>query len=187
MLRQWRFRWRNFNPRSPHGERPTNHGSCFPSSTFQPTLPARGATGIELQIFKGACPFQPTLPARGATEPGGDCSAIHGISTHAPRTGSDQRHAIRCIRAGKISTHAPRTGSDARVSVPPVIFPISTHAPRTGSDRKQGVEDGGHCDFNPRSPHGERHRRTGEYKRSVAFQPTLPARGATKAPDKVYQ
>ena len=56
--------------------------------------------------------FQPTLPARGATVlymiPGSSSS----ISTHAPRTGSDKRHRDDAIRK-TISTHAPRTGSDA--------------------------------------------------------------------------
>ena len=100
--------------------------------------------------------FQPTLPARGAT---GCLDCFHlllGISTHAPRTGSDrlrdgclgdtsdfnprsphgERH--RRFRAGRwhdaISTHAPRTGSDYCYVVPGLSFVISTHAPRTGSD-----------------------------------------------------
>ena len=33
--------------------------------------------------------FQPTLPARGATVSQQIISLLHGISTHAPRTGSD--------------------------------------------------------------------------------------------------
>ena len=35
---------RNFNPRSPHGERPSRRAFGFCSSSFQSTLPARGAT-----------------------------------------------------------------------------------------------------------------------------------------------
>ena len=34
---------------------------------------------------------------------------------------------------------------------------ISIHAPRTGSDAQSSDCGGGHDDFNPRSPHGERH------------------------------
>ena len=57
--------------------------------------------------------FQPTLPARGATIYTHDDGTVVVISTHAPRTGSDQ------IKQGyapgkKISTHAPRTGSDMK-------------------------------------------------------------------------
>ena len=34
-------------------------------------------------------------------------------------------------------------------------------------------------DFNPRSPHGERHQNGHATRRVIKFQPTLPARGAT--------
>ena len=61
---------RNFNPRSPHGERPIRHLQIYQSQSFQPTLPARGATVL----------WQ-------------DCRIISPISTHAPRTGSDSRRA----------------------------------------------------------------------------------------------
>ena len=81
--------------------------------------------------------FQPTLPARGATASAAWSSSRLRISTHAPRTGSDQ--------------------SDCRIA--------SCHA-----------------DFNPRSPHGERHRTVMQKEgRRLRFQPTLPARGATIA------
>ena len=36
----------NFNPRSPHGERPAMIAMLKPKKTFQPTLPARGATSF---------------------------------------------------------------------------------------------------------------------------------------------
>ena len=81
---------KDFNPRSPHGERRVDTlensgavsisthaprtGSDMPlliisrrALPFQPTLPARGATmsaRIRLSVSKR---FQPTLPARGAT------------------------------------------------------------------------------------------------------------------------
>ena len=57
----------HFNPRSPHGERRRKKWYRDATRTFQPTLPARGAT----------C----TAPGHPR---GGD------ISTHAPRTGSDR-------------------------------------------------------------------------------------------------
>ena len=57
----------HFNPRSPHGER-LHPRETFPASRlFQSTLPARGAT---FRAFAGAGKrflFQSTLPARGAT------------------------------------------------------------------------------------------------------------------------
>ena len=60
----------HFNPRSPHGERRTHRKSSPWFEEFQPTLPARGATQLR-------------------REGGGLC----GISTHAPRTGSDEDYA----------------------------------------------------------------------------------------------
>ena len=79
------------------------------------------------------CTFQPTLPARGATIQTDFCAVWMLISTHAPRTGSDgavlQRNLPRLI-----STHAPRTGSDVGNAEEVSDFSISTHAPRTGSD-----------------------------------------------------
>ena len=145
---------------------------------FQPTLPARGATAFASSSDTRRS-FQPTLPARGATLPLQISLFPRGISTHAPRTGSDNwclsltgqpfpfqptlpargataEFQVICA-AGEISTHAPRTGSDQRLQQPRLIVLISTHAPRTGSDR--GVEA------------------LSEYTK--IFQPTLPARGAT--------
>ena len=173
-----------------------------PQKIFQPTLPARGATRFASQ-WAAPNPFQPTLPARGATMLAMDAVKRVMISTHAPRTGSD---AVTCItmlstasfqptlpargatdaaiilsdtpenfnprsphgerrhidnermRAVHISTHAPRTGSDLFPPATPRWQAISNHAPRTGSDT---------------APHRQTRRRP-------VFQPTLPARGATR-------
>ena len=56
-----------------------------------------------------------------------------------------------------ISIHAPRTGSDVHARMVTYWEGISIHAPRTGSDGCGGKSRGDHRDFNPRSPHGERH------------------------------
>ena len=56
-----------------------------------------------------------------------------------------------------ISTHAPRTGSDDDGACYFVVRRrISTHAPRTGSDKNNGRQFFLRHHFNPRSPHGER-------------------------------
>ena len=125
----------HFNPRSPHGERPRKaHGIAY-RVTFQPTLPARGATSGRRFVH------------------------IHqAISTHAPRTGSDTRIFVATFGAINISTHAPRTGSDRAADDQRVAaVGISTHAPRTGSDRRVTASLSSSRNFNPRSPHGERH------------------------------
>ena len=170
----------DFNPRSPHGERRQSHGASRRSDQqFQSTLPARGATtplvpGITYSCISIHAPrtgsdshrvlhaahclvFQSTLPARGATiflmqHVIGDCE----ISIHAPRTGSDLTSAILRLIAA-ISIHAPRTGSDmCRGWSFKKLLSISIHAPRTGSDSPPRQSYRRWCNFNPRSPHGER-------------------------------
>ena len=102
--------------------------------TFQPTLPARGATSICSTMSNGSS-FQPTLPARGATCLGAITAVRDGISTHAPRTGSD-RACGRC-RNARMDYFNPRSPHGER--------------PGRGSPRRKRWH------FNPRSPHGERH------------------------------
>ena len=104
--------------------------------------------------------------------------ALHSISIHAPRMGSDNRcrqmytsncnfnprsphgerphsraWAVRCVH---ISIHAPRMGSDKSSIEVTREFWISIHAPRMGSDEAEERMDEVGMDFNPRSPHGER-------------------------------
>ena len=147
---------RDFNPRSPHGERRRNARDSFFDSPFQSTLPARGATGMGL-----------TSPPSVA------------ISIHAPRTGSDSDLCCGFIRYA-ISIHAPRTGSDALGGKSGLISadfnPRSPHGERRAKPSGISV---GLSYFNPRSPHGERHLVIFDKMSAGQFQSTLPARGAT--------
>ena len=101
--------------------------------------------------------FQPTLPARGATRRPDSRTPGKAISTHAPRTGSDFL-PNQCLR------------------VLPYFNPRSPHGERPYSNFAYA-----RCkNFNPRSPHGERRLQSRASRRErLAFQPTLPARGAT--------
>ena len=99
--------------------------------------------------------FQSTLPARGATFTSVTSSPYRFISIHAPRTGSD-RMVFWPSGHAEISIHAPRTGSDYIIVATPILQTISIHAPRTGSDLMEYIDSNIYCDFNPRSPHGER-------------------------------
>ena len=171
---------RDFNPRSPHGERLDAEGAAAPPVDFNPRSPH----GERLRRRRHA-------------------SLRRSISIHAPRTGSD---AVQASLRGKrlISIHAPRTGSDCPQRRFPRSLPISIHAPRTGSDPNPRICQKLREDFNPRSPHGERRLwrmttifllqisihapRTGSDRGSAlrrrtlrVFQSTLPARGATRA------
>ena len=128
--------WVYFNPRSPHGERQDTTFSGVCPTSFQSTLPARGAT---------------RLPPRGTNEA--------AISIHAPRTGSDRRCSLDLCSL-LISIHAPRTGSDSalprsRRPFPPDFNPRSPHGERL----ETGAVVLPYVHFNPRSPHGERQSR----------------------------
>ena len=147
----------DFNPRSPHGERRQPHGANAPKFGISTHAPRTGSDGHFTTAIYRECAFQPTLPARGATV-SGDVFALFGIfQPTLPARGATP--AAACLWARKrISTHAPRTGSDA-VHVYPLI--------RLGH-------------FNPRSPHGERLDCQAFVEYCLRFQPTLPARGATR-------
>ena len=77
--------------------------------------------------------FQPTLPARGATAFGVVQIVAIAISTHAPRTGSDEITPEN--DAHKIDFN-----------------PRSPHGERLQADDASNI----FLNFNPRSPHGER-------------------------------
>ena len=98
-----------------------------------------------------------------------------------PRSPHGERRTSRKAENGheKISIHAPRTGSDLCYERPAITDWISIHAPRTGSDATAHLLEVCPCDFNPRSPHGERRQRLHLCRTIHRFQSTLPARGAT--------
>ena len=99
---------RNFNPRSPRGERlwPPSAPSA-PSPSFQSTLPARGATNNHV-IYLQADLFQSTLPARGATNQIVKAMGLIDISIHAPREGSDAIYCIGLINPRYFNPRSPR-------------------------------------------------------------------------------
>ena len=178
-IKQWASP-RNFNPRSPHGERPPPMTSVSPPSAFQPTLPARGATLRSAFMVVSLVIFQPTLPARGATR----SFPTPGLSDVAFQPTLPARGATLCsgllCQAQGISTHAPRTGSDILQTTLPVarqkFQPTLPARGATNSPISSGVRP---SHFNPRSPHGERLQGRCRTIKTRGFQPTLPARGAT--------
>ena len=123
--------------------------------------------------------FQPTLPARGATRYHFFRRLSNVISTHAPRTGSDTVPKSSRATPGDFNPRSPHgeRRHHARKGYEHEHFnPRSPHGERQGRQLA-----GAACqNFNPRSPHGERHYVRRETIELVEFQPTLPARGATK-------
>ena len=101
----------HFNPRSPHGERPFCVIISVGARVFQPTLPARGATLTSDNIIHSLCVFQPTLPARGATRAKFASQSRSRFQPTLPARGATGAEVCPAP-AADISTHAPRTGSD---------------------------------------------------------------------------
>ena len=154
-LASQRLRSKNFNPRSPCGERPgytTMTGTTALISihaprvgsdrqrrsarTWAPYFNPRSPCGERLvfEVFGTWLDvFQSTLPVWGATALLPMVPALSMISIHAPRVGSDRPSEHHAQLHG-ISIHAPRVGSD----------PSRCRVPRCGPY------------FNPRSPCGER-------------------------------
>ena len=170
---------KDFNPRSPHGERPCPGRMSRQTATISTHAPRTGSDGIRRNTdcrychFNPRSPhgerrgasgfpkrhsvFQPTLPARGAT----DVALLSGRNSN------------------QFQPTLPARGATANAGFLPSLAWISTHAPRTGSDLFSTLVSGRTCHFNPRSPHGERRKFAGGTISTGGFQPTLPARGAT--------
>ena len=148
----------DFNPRSPHGERPRLHRRECRLLLISIHAPRTGsdATYFAMQIASDV--FQSTLPARGATPP--DTIIIAQgiyISIHAPRTGSDALALSSTLGEDRFQSTLPARGATSTLT----------------SSRWRRKN------FNPRSPHGERRTQTATSERGKRFQSTLPARGAT--------
>ena len=88
-----RIRWISTHaPRtgSDHGKM-AKQGECFP---FQPTLPARGATPQSPEWLFLSADFNPRSPHGERPSVWANRRGFGGISTHAPRTGSDGLSAL---------------------------------------------------------------------------------------------
>ena len=187
---------RDFNPRSPCGERL----SVRPNEAQTPSISIHA-------------------PRVGSDTSGSELSVYWIISIHAPRVGSDQADVINWFIQMRISIHAPRVGSDnstyelwpgatdfnprspcgerpssTTTPIPSAPFQstlpvwgatvvrlrresrpcISIHAPRVGSDSSV-VPKYHESNFNPRSPCGERRVGVGHLvRRRKNFNPRSP-------------
>ncbi len=125
--------WSNFNPRSPHGERPSGRHPCG-HPAISTHAPRTGSDALTRWIAHAIAYFNPRSPHGERHNPPDDDLPAEVISTHAPRTGSD-----------------PSFRRVARLDLD--FNPRSPHGerPETGD-----VAGRGKPHFNPRSPHGER-------------------------------
>ena len=192
---------KDFNPRSPCGERLVAENVYFGDSKFQSTLPMRGATTRHSSLDNppyisihaphagsddgyyghadGFHGFQSTLPMRGATAKY-PCHPRHqNISIHAPHAGSDLAYVDPLRRGESFQSTLPMRGATSLTGQHGGRKNISIHAPHAGSDHRRVEQHTGKDYFNPRSPCGERLVRGAGGDRHILFQSTLPMRGAT--------
>ena len=147
---------KDFNPRSPCGERPfgeipndirrnisihaprvgsdkRRHPGPNAEADFNPRSPC-GERQVDHRPHAGNRHFNPRSPCGERRELAQHLINRRDISIHAPRVGSDIVDANGRVKSGYISIHAPRVGSDHQ----PGKLPVTA------------------ADFNPRSPCGER-------------------------------
>ena len=131
---------------------------CDLCHKFQSALPLRGAT-TTASPFKSSTRFQSALPLRGATCIHSTGQPLPFISIRAPLAGSDVSAHLDAVGAPDISIRAPLAGSDGlRYKSRFPTGEISIRAPLAGSDRRAVRGERMQCNFNPRSPCGERRR-----------------------------
>ena len=169
----------HFNPRSPRGERRSLMLFKAFTTSFQSTLPARGATRTATSIAP-EIKFQSTLPARGATVAPGAGRGRRSISIHAPREGSDWHPTGNWRVHIYFNPRSPRGErlQGLRLRGAPCTGFQSTLPARGATGWGAGQQRPGR-DFNPRSPRGERPLLAVRPAGALGFQSTLPARGAT--------
>ena len=146
---------RNFNPRSPWGERRNIRIMEQEQCLFQSTLPVGGATSLALLGCGATLHFNPRSP----------WGERHGL-------------AFICVSDFPISIHAPRGGSDEQGNAQNFSGRISIHAPRGGSDPCSYGKQAADRYFNPRSPWGERLSRMDESSLSVDISIHAPRGGS---------
>ena len=150
---------RNFNPRSPCGERLLPFPTPTMAVLFQSTLPVRGATRRGRPTYRVPQNFNPRSPC-GERRRAIDLWVFVSVNFN-PRSPCGERRALTA-------------------SLPHAAIFQST-LPVRGATLLKPRNVANKTDFNPRSPCGERHKNNRNPERKLKFQSTLPVRGATAA------
>ena len=128
----------NFNPRSPYGERPGRSRGTLVGRNFNPRSPYGERHAVDVD-GSSATTFQSTLPIRGATIDALRMGHGKAISIHAPHTGSDKPLANPATKPINFNPRSPY-GERPDSLEPSICLPyISIHAPHTGSDSEEST------------------------------------------------
>ena len=190
----------NFNPRSPHGERPVIEMNPASASRISIHAPRRGS---DLQSDVGSAllgAISIHAPRRGSDgSPRQDRRRL-SISIHAPRRGSDSMRVAHWLTSPNFNPRSPQGerlnagmalaylsqfqstlpagGATRSVCLNCGSYFISIHAPRRGSDSRIIRCTRLHSDFNPRSPQGERLRQFRIHRTGSMISIHAPRRGS---------
>ena len=145
---------------------------------FQSTLPVWGATDSGLCAGREHGQFQSTLPVWGATQERLSAKLAELFQSTLPVWGATWS-AMTSLCLVKFQSTLPVWGATLTVVIVLAWEMISIHAPRVGSDVPEGERRNHKCNFNPRSPCGERQPSVPVFSNSIKFQSTLPVWGAT--------
>ena len=199
----------DFNPRSPCGERRGHlRAAEVIKPLFQSALPLRGATMFAGGSVPSRCNISIRAPLAGSDECGKpDADMPDEISIRAPLAGSD-RILKDNASAISISIRAPLAGSDSAVlctAYQPMRFQsalplrgatirtrrrflttslFQSALPLRGATRSDRWAAKGLCDFNPRSPCGERPLHfvaSHYYRQNIVFSKTIAAKSVGKS------
>ena len=148
---------KHFNPRSPHGERLKPPAYYDTPEKISIHAPRMGSDATKPVALLCALNFNPRSP-HGERRARQASAGSRPISIHAPRMGSDLVVIVTFFLPWRFQSTLPAWGA--------------TSPPRQSSRRW--------CNFNPRSPHGERLKHLRHERGLTQFQSTLPAWGATE-------
>ena len=146
----------DFNPRSPHGERPVSEMVRVLTGDFNPRSPHGERRQRTQRTRQKRRHFNPRSPH--GERPRWDRPKTSGkcISIHAPRTGSDFDTIQDCIHKVQFQSTLPARGAtvfqQCRTRFVGNFNPRSPH----GERRAKAQAPAQIAYFNPRSPHGER-------------------------------
>ena len=142
---------RDFNPRSPWGERQATYSDAMWSKIFQSTLPVGGATKVLLNWLE-----------------------LDAISIHAPRGGSDAAKTSPSSSVNVFQSTLPVEGATPLRGLSSAGWNFNPRSPWGGSDRDSRISHRTSMTFQSTLPVGGATQKVKTAKIDGLFQSTLP-------------
>ena len=151
------LRGKNFNPRSPYGERQGCVHILGVAAGISIHAPLTGSDVLPLSVERSVTLFQSTLPLRGATTRQHMHLTNRSISIHAPLTGSDSWVSKHRTREHNFNPRSPYGERPCPATAWARVPGFQSTLPLRGATFTYCFLAAISTDFNPRSPYGERH------------------------------